>query len=88
MAGVNVDPDKLRTLGKELARIGSQIEDLTRNMQRKLDASGWNDNERQKFQQDISTVMKGLQQHAQRLNSQFVPTLNRKAAAIDQYRRG
>jgi len=88
MPDVNADPEKLKILGKELVKIGSQIEELSRNLQRKLDATGWNDKERQRFQAELAPVVKGLQQHAQRLSSQFVPILNRKAAALEQYRRG
>ncbi len=88
MPDVSADPDKLKVLGKEMIKVGSQIEELSRNLQRKLDATGWNDKERQKFQSDLGPVIKALQQNAQRLSTQFVPVLNRKAAALEQYRRG
>jgi hypothetical protein len=88
MPDVSADPEKLKILGKEMVKVGSQIEELSRNLQRKLDATGWNDKERQRFQSDLVPVLKSLQQNAQRLSSQFVPILNRKASALEQYRRG
>jgi CCR4-NOT transcriptional regulation complex NOT5 subunit len=88
MQNVNADPDKLKSLGKEMIKVGEQIEELSRTLRRKLDASGWNDSERQKFESDLTPVVKELQEKSQKIRSEFVPKLNRKASALEQYRRG
>ncbi len=86
MPTVSADPEKLRALGKEMSRFSGQIQDISKSIQRRLDATGWNDKEKAKFQGELTVLLRSLQQQAAKLNSQFVPTLNRKAMALEQYR--
>ena len=86
MPDVIADPDKLRAFASSLVKAADQLEQIGRQMQRSLDATGWRDSERQKFEQDFKATLKSVQQFSARLKSKYVPQLQRKAAALDQFR--
>lgn len=50
-----------------------------------LDSSGWQDAERQKFEQDFKQAVKSLGQLTEKLKSQYAPVLDKKASALEQY---
>lgn len=86
MAQVHADPDKLRKLASDLKSAARQFDQLGRNLKRSLDATGWNDSERTKFEQDFTATLRTVSQFSARLQSDYVPQLTRKAAALDQFR--
>lgn len=86
MADVIADPEKLRQFAVALARASQEFEQLARQLQRSLDATGWRDSERAKFEQDFKATLRSISQFSGRLKSQYVPQLQRKAAALDQFR--
>lgn len=85
MADVNADPDKLRQFATALTKASDQFEQLGRQLQRSLDATGWRDSERTKFEQDFKEALRSVNQCAGRLRAE-VPKLQRKATALDQFR--
>jgi uncharacterized protein YukE len=85
MAGVIADAEKLRQLARTLGGSADQLQQIARNLTRALDSSGWNDAERQKFEQDFKQSMRNLTQFTELLKSQYAPLLQRKAAALEQY---
>lgn len=86
MPDVHADPDKLRQFASSLSRSAAQLEALVRQMQRSLDATGWHDGERQKFEQDFNQTVRTLSQFTERLRSSHIPQLQKKAAALDAFR--
>jgi hypothetical protein len=86
MANVHADPDKLRQFASALAQSAQQLESIARQLQRSLDSTGWQDTERQRFEQDFQQTVRTLAQFTDRLRSQYVPQLQKKAAALDRFR--
>jgi uncharacterized protein YukE len=86
MPDVHADPDKLRQFASALSRSAQQLESIARQLQRSLDSTGWQDSERQRFEQDFQQTVRSLTQFTERLRSQYVPQLQKKAAALDQFR--
>ena len=85
MAGVIADPQKLKQFAKTLGSSADQLQQIARNLTRALDSSGWNDVERQKFEQEFKQSMRNLTQFTDQLKSHYVPLLQRKAAALEHY---
>ena len=86
MAEINADPDRLRQFAKTLASTSQQFEQLARQLQRSLDATNWKDSERQKFDQDFKQALRSISQFSERLKSDYVPKLQKKADALDRFR--
>lgn len=86
MAGVIADAEKLRQLARTLGSSADQLQQIARNLTRALDSSGWNDAERQKFEQEFKQSMRNLTQFTELLKSRYAPLLQRKAAALEQYK--
>ena len=57
MPDVHADPDKLRQFASALSRSAQQLESIARQLQRSLDATGWQDSERQRFEQDFQQAL-------------------------------
>jgi Proteins of 100 residues with WXG len=86
MPDVHADPDKLRQFAATLSRSAQQLESIARQLQRSLESTGWQDSERQRFEQDFQQTVRILGQFTDRLRSQYVPQLQKKAAALDRFR--
>ena len=86
MPEVHADPEKLRQLAKSLTNSADQLQQVARSLSRALESSGWQDSERQKFEQDFRQTVKSLSQFTEKLKSQYAPVLQKKAAALEQYR--
>jgi uncharacterized protein YukE len=86
MPDVHADPEKLKQLAKDFTSSADQLEQVARALSRALDRSGWEDSERQKFEQDFQKTVKSLSQFTDKLKSQYAPVLQKKAAALEQYR--
>jgi uncharacterized protein YukE len=82
---VHADPEKLKQLAKTLASSADQLQQVARALSRALDISGWQDAERQKFEQDFRQTIKTLSQFTEKLKGQYAPALQKKAAALEQY---
>ncbi len=86
MPEVHADPEKLKQFAKALTSSADQLQQIARGLSRALDNSGWQDAERQKFEQDFKQTVKTLGQFTEKLKGQYVPVLQKKAAALEQYR--
>jgi hypothetical protein len=84
---VIADPDKLRQLAAKLKNAGQQIEQLQRQALGALQSSGWNDRERERFEAELSRDLKAAATVGQRLQNDYPKTLERKARALDDFRR-
>lgn len=85
MPEVIADPAKLRQFAKTLAASAQQFDDLTRRLQRSLDATGWRGSDRQRFEQDFRQALKTISQFSERLRHQDVPNLQRRAEALERF---
>ena len=85
MSEVHADPEKLRQLAKTFTSSADQLQQVARTLSRALEGSGWEDTERQKFEQDFKETVKTLSQFTEKLKSQYVTVLRKKAAALEQY---
>lgn len=86
MPEVHADPEKLKQLARSLTQSADQLQQVARTLSRALENSGWQDSERQKFEQDFKQTVKSLSQFTDKLKSQYAPILQKKAAALEQYR--
>lgn len=86
MPEVHADPEKLKQLARSLTKSADQLQQVARTLSRALESSGWQDSERQKFEQDFKQTVKSLSQFTDKLKSQYAPILQKKAAALEQYR--
>ena len=84
---VNADPAKLRELANRLKSAGTQIEQLQRQALGALQASGWNDSERQRFEADLARELKAAVAIGRKLQNDYPKVLERKARALDDFRR-
>jgi hypothetical protein len=84
---VIADPDKLREVAKKLKNAGEQIEQMQRQALGALQSSGWNDSERQRFEADLSRDMKAAAAIGRKLQNDYPKVLERKARALDDFRR-
>ena len=86
MPEVHADPEKLKQFAKALTSSADQLQQISRGLSRALDNSGWDDSERQRFEQDFKQTVKTLRDFTEKLKGQYAPALQRKAAALEQYR--
>ena len=84
---VVADPAKLRELAKKLKNTGDQLEQMRRQALSALQASGWDDRERQRFEADLSRDLKSVTTVGKRLQNEYPKALERKAKALDDFRR-
>lgn len=84
---VVADADKLRDLAKKLKNAGQQIEQMQRQALHALQASGWSGTERQHFEANLSRDLKAAVVIARKLQNDHPATLERKAKALDDFRR-
>jgi uncharacterized protein YukE len=83
---VVADPDKLRRFAGHLTSSAGQLESIARQLQRSLDATGWQDSERRRFEEDFQQTIRSLSAFTQRLRDTYAPQLLKKAEALDRYR--
>lgn len=86
MPEVHADPEKLRQFAKTLTSSSQQFDQLARSLQRSLEATNWKDSERQRFEADFKQTLKTMTQFSERLRSEYVPQLQKKADALDRFR--
>lgn len=86
MADVHADPEKLKQLARTFTTSADELQKVARSLTRALDSSGWQDAERQKFEQDFKQTVRALGQFTEKLKGQYAPALQKKAAALEQYR--
>lgn len=84
---VVADPAKLRDLAKKLKRAGDQLEQMQRQALSALQSSGWDDRERQRFEADLSRDLKTVTTIGKKLQNDYPKALERKAKALDDFRR-
>lgn len=86
MPDVHADPEKLRQLAKSFVKSADQLQQIARGLARALESSGWDDAERQKFEQDFKQTLRSLTQFTEKLKGAYAPAVQKKAAALEQYR--
>lgn len=84
---VVADPAKLRELANKLKNAGQQIEQMQRQALGALNSSGWDDNERRRFEADLQRDLKSAAAIGRKLQNDYPKTLERKAKALDDFRR-
>jgi len=84
---VKADPQKLRDLAKALRAAGDELEQLQRRIMGALDATGWDDRERQRFEAELARDLKSAAAIGRRFRSDHPKTLERKAKALDDFLR-
>ena len=67
MSDVNADPEKLKQLASTLVQSAQKCEQISRQLHRSLDATGWRDSERDKFEQSLKESTKALNRLAEQL---------------------
>ena len=87
MPDVHADPEKMKEFAKQLGRSADKLQEVARELSRALDRSGWQDAERQKFEQDFRQTLKSLSQFTEKLKGEYAPALMKKASVLEQYRR-
>jgi len=83
---VHADPEKLKQLARTFLSSADQLQQMTRALSRALEGSGWQDTERQRFEQDFKQFLCTHGESTEKLKGQYAPDLQRKAAALEQYR--
>ncbi len=84
---VIADPAKLRELAARMKRAGREMEALQKEVLGALDRSGWNDSERQKFEAGLSRDLRAAVIVGRKLQHEYPSALERKARALDDFRR-
>ena len=67
--------------------MGDHIEQMQRQALGALQASGWEDRERQRFEAELARDLKAATALARRLQNDYPKVLERKAQALDDFRR-
>jgi ABC-type transporter Mla subunit MlaD len=86
LPNVNADPEKLRQFSRTLSSSSQQLEQISRQLLRSLDATNWKDGDRQRFEQEFKQTLKALSQISERLRGQYAPAINKKAEALERFR--
>lgn len=86
MPEVNADPEELQQLAKTLSSSADQLQQIARSLARSVDRSVGRDAEMQKFQQEFKQALKSLTRFSEIVKGQYAPALQKKAAALEQYR--
>lgn len=86
MPEIRADPEKLRHFASALSNSAGQLESIARQLRRSLDATGWQDSERQRFEEDFQATVRALGAFTERLRETYVPQLRKKAEALDRFR--
>jgi ABC-type transporter Mla subunit MlaD len=86
MPEVNADPDKLKQLAKTLTSSADELQQTARSLSRAVGDSVGRDAEMQKFQQEFNQALKTLTRLSETMKGQYAPALQKKAAALEQYR--
>lgn len=87
MPNISADPEKLRDLAKKLASAGQQMDSIRSQIAKAVANAGWDDPERRRFEEQVNSDLKMVAAVAQRLQSQYPSLLQRKARALDDFRR-
>jgi uncharacterized protein YukE len=86
MGSVIADPDKLKQLSNQFKGAAEQCEQIAKQLQRSLDNAGWDDRERQKFEDSLKQSLRALNRLADQFRSQYPAELQRKIAALEAFR--
>lgn len=84
---VIADPTKLRDLAKKLRKAGEQMEQLQRQALSALQSSGFEGPDRQRFEAELSRDLKSAAALGRKLQTDYPKALERKAKALDDFRR-
>ena len=86
MAQISADPEKLKQLARQFRTTSEQCRQIARQLQHGLDRADWRDAERQRFEESLKDTLRTLQRVADQLDRTFPAELERKAAALEQFR--
>jgi septal ring factor EnvC (AmiA/AmiB activator) len=84
---IAADPEELKNLAKTIAAAGQHLETIRTQVTKAIANSGWNDAERQKFEQQIAADLKTIGAISERFKTQYRVSLERKARALEDFRR-
>lgn len=87
MPHVIADPEKLRDLAKKMSAAGQQLDAMRNQIAKSVANAGWDDSERRRFEEQLAADLRSVAAVAQRLQSQYPSILQRKARALDEFRR-
>jgi hypothetical protein len=86
MTRIDADPEKLKLLAQQFKGSADQCEQIARQLTRALDRADWHDAERQKFEESLRESLRTLRRIAEQFRGQFPAELQRKVAALEQFR--
>jgi hypothetical protein len=81
------NPADLRRFASELRRAGEQVRQLSRSLQRTLNALDWNDDVRRRIEADVKVATKGMEKFAERLSEEHARQVEKKAQDLETYLR-
>jgi uncharacterized protein YukE len=83
-----VDPEQLKRFAGNLRQFTGQLREQSGSLQRQFSRLGdtWRDQEHERFAEEFTQMMAALERFAS-VSEEQIPTLQRKAAAIEQYLR-
>jgi DNA repair ATPase RecN len=87
MAHVHADPERLKQLARDFQSSSQQCEQIARQLQRSLDRTDWDDDERRKFQDSLKETLRMLSRVSEQFRSYYPMVLQKKVAALEQFRR-
>ena len=87
MARVDADPESLRQFAKQLRRTEESVKQQLRQLTSQLNGLDWNDDQRQRFESELTQMTKQIERFASNISSTYAPSLEKKARALDEYRR-
>jgi uncharacterized protein YukE len=88
MGIVKADPEKLEELARTCRSSAEQLAQVVTALRRKLEASGWEDAERQKFDADFARTIGEMKKFTEALREHYPGVLRKKAADLRRYQGG
>lgn len=86
MTKVSVDGEDLRRFAAQLRQFLRAVEDSTAKLQGQFRSLDWDDEEQRKFERNFQQSVQSMRTFLKEID-QYAPTLERKARALDDFRR-
>ena len=87
MAKVDADPEVLRRFAKLMRKAEQQVTEQLRQLTRELASLDWNDDQARRFDGELRQTVKQIERFAANITSNYAPSLEKMARALDEYRK-